>query len=409
MAGVGGGQNSKRSQLGFGLDLTKAKNIQQEHLDKATQKKQHAFQVAQLNINAVGAQQDEQSHDAPLAERGSQQSQGQGDSAPRDLDAFKIAPDQLNDEDFDFKGTSRKEYENEFYKRICSEVIDNFLYLGSDLVAKDAQMLGKIGITHVVNCARGYSEDYLQEKGVKYKSYHLKDHVREDIACIFYDAIQFIQQAREQGGKVYVHCVQGISRSATVCCAYKIFAEQLTYEQALRQVTERRACANPNLQFVQQLIHWHKRLYDTNFDCLQLSPRVFLVSSFQTEDPDFVTCRLITENLYLQGSAGSARQGKILDPRAFFIVQTVDKFFLWIGASVPTANMKPYQKAADNYMSLMRTYERAPSDMILVKQGSEGPDFWHCFGITANQGQPSLYGRIEEWSRLLIDVSDPLG
>ena len=68
-------------------------------------------------------------------------------------------------------------------------------------------MLGKIGITHVVNCAADYSEDYLIDKGVKYKSYHLKDHVREDIACVFYDAIQFISQAREQGGKVYVHCV----------------------------------------------------------------------------------------------------------------------------------------------------------------------------------------------------------
>lgn len=71
-------------------------------------------------------------------------------------------PDQLNDEDFDFKGTSRKEYENEFYKRICSEVIDGFMWLGSDLVARDdEQMLTKIGITHVVNCAADYSENYL--------------------------------------------------------------------------------------------------------------------------------------------------------------------------------------------------------------------------------------------------------
>jgi len=39
-----------------------------------------------------------------------------------------------------------------------------------------------------------------------------------------------------------------------------------------------------------------------------------------------------------------------------------------------------------------------------VKQGSEGPEFWHCFGITANLGQPSLYGRVEEWTRLFIDL-----
>jgi hypothetical protein len=29
----------------------------------------------------------------------------------------------MSDEDFDMKGTSRKEYENEYYKRVCSEVI----------------------------------------------------------------------------------------------------------------------------------------------------------------------------------------------------------------------------------------------------------------------------------------------
>ena len=31
----------------------------------------------------------------------------------------------------------RKEYENEFYKRVCSEIIDDFLFLGSDVVASD--------------------------------------------------------------------------------------------------------------------------------------------------------------------------------------------------------------------------------------------------------------------------------
>jgi hypothetical protein len=48
---------------------------------------------------------------------------------------FNTPPEKLSDEFFDMKGTSRKEYENEYYKRVCSEIIDNFLYLGSDHVA----------------------------------------------------------------------------------------------------------------------------------------------------------------------------------------------------------------------------------------------------------------------------------
>lgn len=104
------------------------------------------------------------------------------------------------------------------------------MWLGSDLVAKDKQILSSLGITHVVNCAADYSENYFEQDGIQYKSYHLKDHVREDISCVFYDAIEFIEQARQQNGKVYVHCVQGISRSATIVIAYKIFSEKITYQ-----------------------------------------------------------------------------------------------------------------------------------------------------------------------------------
>jgi protein-tyrosine phosphatase len=121
------------------------------------------------------------------------------------------------------KGTSRKEYENEFYKFVCSEIIDGFLYLGSDLVASNRELLNKNDITHVINCAADYSANYF-ESDIKYKKYHLKDHVRENIECVFYDAMGFLEDARRSGGRVYVHCVQGISRSATICLAYLIFS-----------------------------------------------------------------------------------------------------------------------------------------------------------------------------------------
>ena len=71
----------------------------------------------------------------------------------------------------------------------CSEIIDEFLYLGSDMVAKDEEAFKNAGITHVINCAADFSEDYFKDKGVTYRSYHLKDNVKENIECVFYDAI----------------------------------------------------------------------------------------------------------------------------------------------------------------------------------------------------------------------------
>ena len=93
------------------------------------------------------------------------------------------------------------------FNSVCSEILDRFLYLGSDVVARDYEKLSENGITHVINCAADYSADYHEDRGIQYLSLHLKDHVRENIECIFYEAIDFMNQARKDNGRVYVHCV----------------------------------------------------------------------------------------------------------------------------------------------------------------------------------------------------------
>ena len=78
-----------------------------------------------------------------------------------------------------------------------------------------------------------------------------------------------------------MHCVQGISRSATMIIAYMILTEGITYNQGYKRVKDRRACANPNLKFIQQLMWFEKRLQDTNFRSLTVSPRIFCLMSHQ--------------------------------------------------------------------------------------------------------------------------------
>ncbi len=74
--------------------------------------------------------------------------------------------------------------------------------------------------------------------------------MREQIECIFYDAINFIEDARQNKGKVYVHCVQGVSRSATVCLAYLIYKQKMTFNEGLSYIKDRRPIANPNMTFI---------------------------------------------------------------------------------------------------------------------------------------------------------------
>ena len=80
--------------------------------------------------------------------------------------------------------------------------------------------------------------------------YHLKDHVRENIECVFYDAIDFFEEAKKEGGKVYVHCVQGVSRSATIVISYLMFTRKMTFHDAFSYVRERRGIINPNTGFI---------------------------------------------------------------------------------------------------------------------------------------------------------------
>jgi predicted protein tyrosine phosphatase len=204
----------------------------------------------------------------------------------------------LDDEDFDFKGTSRNKYENQLFNGVCSKILDDFVYLGSDVVAQNLALLQENGITHVINCAADYSADYHLDKGIKYLSLHLKDHVRENIESCFYDAIDFINDAQQSGGRVYVHCVQGISRSTTIILSYMIFRQKTSLDDGLKFIRERRQIANPNMNFMAQLIWFHKRLHSESFESIPVSPRVFLVSSHEPEDPFRISCRLIMDNLY---------------------------------------------------------------------------------------------------------------
>jgi hypothetical protein len=254
----------------------------------------------------------------------------------------------------------------------------------------------------VVNCAADYSADYHKEKGVKYLSLHLKDHVRENIECSFYDVIDFMESAKKEGGRVFVHCVQGISRSTTMCLCYMIFTQKVSLDDGLKFIRERRQIANPNMTFMAQLIWFHKRLYATSIDSVPVSPRVFLVSSHQPEDPYRISCRMLMENMY-QGE-----KSKLLDPRCVFLVQgpSTCPLYIWQGANVLEGNLGPYMDASNHHAKLLQQHEKANQEIVVIQQGKEDDRFWNLF-FSSGEKPPtsSLYGSVAEWDRLIIDLA----
>ncbi|XP_048339080.1 dual specificity protein phosphatase 22, partial [Sphaerodactylus townsendi] len=74
----------------------------------------------------------------------------------------------------------------------------------------------------------------------------------------FKESIQFIHECRLRGESCLVHCLAGVSRSATLVVAYIMTITDFGWEDALSVVRASRSCANPNSGFQRQLEEFEK-------------------------------------------------------------------------------------------------------------------------------------------------------
>lgn len=63
-------------------------------------------------------------------------------------------------------------------------------------------------------------------------------------------------------GKVYIHCRQGISRSATIAIAYLMIKKDLTVQEAVRRIRRNREIL-PNEGFLKQLCILNQSLIES--------------------------------------------------------------------------------------------------------------------------------------------------
>ncbi|XP_068232667.1 dual specificity phosphatase 29-like [Palaemon carinicauda] len=133
------------------------------------------------------------------------------------------------------------------------------LYVGGLVAARDKACLQKHGITHVLNTAEGNDVTavgtggkYYEDVNIKYLGMKLVDMPSENVARFFTVGADFIEDALSSGGKVLVHCLMGISRSATIACAFLMLKRNMCALEALTTLRKNRAIF-PNEGFLQQL------------------------------------------------------------------------------------------------------------------------------------------------------------
>jgi hypothetical protein len=88
----------------------------------------------------------------------------------------------------------------------------------------------------------------------------IRDHLSQDLAAYFQQAIDFINNGRSQSRSVLVHCLAGISRSVTITVAYLMAEQSLPMDEALDLVKSRRPFIAPNFNFMGQLLDFQSQL-----------------------------------------------------------------------------------------------------------------------------------------------------
>lgn len=128
-------------------------------------------------------------------------------------------------------------------------VIDGALFIGNLAAALSQDTRKKLGITHVLSVCT----EHTFEPHENWLTVAVQDSEYEDLLIHFPRTCTFIQSALDEGGRVLVHCMMGISRSATVVCAYLMLSQRLSAQAAIRFLQRRRPQVHPNYGFRKQL------------------------------------------------------------------------------------------------------------------------------------------------------------
>lgn len=72
--------------------------------------------------------------------------------------------------------------------------------------------------------------------------------------------VGFVEVQRRAGATIYVHCLAGMNRSATVATAYLMFAHQWTRDEALSFARSKRPVIDPNPAMMRLLAEWEQDL-----------------------------------------------------------------------------------------------------------------------------------------------------
>ena len=132
-------------------------------------------------------------------------------------------------------------------------IIDN-LYLGDFRAADDLNILKQNKITHILNCAFNLPNKFPND--LIYKRLDLRDEPDQKIIEQMKEAYKYIKENSDKN--IFVHCVFGKSRSASVIIFYIMNEHKIDFNSAKDIVKAKRGIVNPNIGFQNQLNSYYE-------------------------------------------------------------------------------------------------------------------------------------------------------
>ncbi|XP_057955342.1 protein-tyrosine-phosphatase IBR5 [Malania oleifera] len=134
-----------------------------------------------------------------------------------------------------------------------SEILPEFLYLGSYDNASRSELLKTQGISRVLNtvpaCQNLYKNSF---------TYHC---LQDDKNLPFDDAIHFLEQCEKDKARVLVHCMSGKNRSPAIVIAFLMKCKGWRLAQSYQWVKERRPSVDLTQAVYQQLQEYEQKIF----------------------------------------------------------------------------------------------------------------------------------------------------
>ena len=134
------------------------------------------------------------------------------------------------------------------------------LFLGSQYSLIGLQKLRVLGVTAVVNMREHPIFRESQYEGFHYMHLPTEDNTPPALEVLI-RGVDFVDKEIKAGGKVYIHCRQGLGRGPTMCLAYLI-STGLTYDDAFALVKKVRTFINPRPGQIERLKELEKYYKD---------------------------------------------------------------------------------------------------------------------------------------------------